>query len=95
MGSGSGVAESCGVCCRRGSDPGLLWLGRRLVAVAPILSLAWQSPYAARVALKIKNRKKGVQHVLKDVSGVQALESSVQHETEDDRETNTFYPKYV
>ena len=33
---GSGVAVNCGVGCRRGSDPALLWLWRRPVATAPI-----------------------------------------------------------
>ena len=33
---GSGVAMSCGVGCRRGSDPALVWLWRRLAATAPI-----------------------------------------------------------
>ena len=31
-----GVAMSCGVGCRRGSDLVLLWFWRRLAAVAPI-----------------------------------------------------------
>ena len=31
-----GVAVSCGVGCRSGSDPGLLWLWHGLVATAPI-----------------------------------------------------------
>ena len=43
---GSGVAVSCGVGRRRGSDPALLWLWRRLVATAPIGSLAWELPHA-------------------------------------------------
>ena len=33
---GSGVAMSCGVGCRCGLDPLLLWLWHRLVATAPI-----------------------------------------------------------
>ena len=37
---------------RRGSDPMLLWLWRRLAAVAPIRPVAWEPPYAAGVALK-------------------------------------------
>ena len=41
---GSGVAVSCGVGCRCGSDPTLLWLWRRLVATAPIGPLAWEPP---------------------------------------------------
>ena len=43
---------SCGVGCRRGSDPVLLWLWP--TAVAPIRPLAWESPYAVGVALKKK-----------------------------------------
>ncbi|RKM63485.1 hypothetical protein C0984_19755 [Clostridioides difficile] len=35
---------SCGVGCRRGSDLVLLWLWRRLAAVAPIQPLAWERP---------------------------------------------------
>ena len=34
-----GVAVSCGVCPRHGSDLALLWLWRRLVATAPIRPL--------------------------------------------------------
>ena len=45
---------SCGVGCRWGSDPTLLWLWCRLVAAAPIQPLAWQLPYAAGVTLKSK-----------------------------------------
>ena len=36
-----GVAVSCGVGCRRGSDPELLWLWCRPVAAALIRPLAW------------------------------------------------------
>ena len=49
---------SCGVGHRRGSDPMLLWLWRRLAAVVLIQSLAWEPPYAACVALKDKKDKK-------------------------------------
>ena len=45
---------SCGVGCRRGSDPVLLWLWH--TAVAPIRPLAWESPYAVGVALRKKNQ---------------------------------------
>ena len=38
---------SCGVGCRRGSDPALLCLWRSPVATALIQPLAWESPYAA------------------------------------------------
>ena len=47
------VAVSCGVGCRRGLDPALLWLWRRLVATALIQPLAWESPYAAGAAQEI------------------------------------------
>ena len=54
----SGVAVSCGVGCRRGSDPAWLWLWRRPVATALIQPLAWEPPYAAGAALeKVKNTK--------------------------------------
>ena len=49
---GSGVAVSCGVGCRRGLDPTLLWLWRRLVATALIASLAWELTYTAGAALE-------------------------------------------
>ena len=57
--SGLGVAVSCGVGCRRGSDPALLWLWRRPVATAPIGPLAWEPPYATGAAQEIaKSQKK-------------------------------------
>ena len=40
----------CGVGCRRGSDPALLWLWCRPVAMALIRPLAWEPPYATGVA---------------------------------------------
>ena len=49
---------SCGVVCRRGSDPELLWLCCSLLAAAPIRPLAWESPYAKDVALKSHTQKK-------------------------------------
>ena len=53
---------SCGVGCRRGSDPALLWLWRRPVATAPIGPLAWEPPYAVgaaqEIAKKTKKKKK-------------------------------------
>ena len=45
---------SCGVGPRHGLDPALLWLCYRLAAVAAIGPLAWEPPYATRVALKSK-----------------------------------------
>ena len=47
---------SCGVGDRCCSDPVLLWLWRRLAAVAPIRLLALESPYASDVALKKQNK---------------------------------------
>jgi len=44
---------SCGVGCRCGSDPALLWLWRRPVATALIQPLAWESPCAAGAAQEI------------------------------------------
>ena len=49
---GSGVAMSCGVGRRRGSDPALLWC--RLAAVALIQPLDLEPPCATSVALKKK-----------------------------------------
>ena len=49
---------NCGVGCRGGSDPVLLWLWCRPAAVALIQPLAWKNPYAAGVAPKRKKKKK-------------------------------------
>ena len=49
---------TCGVDCRWGSDPKLLWLWWRPAAVVPIPPLAWELPYAMGVALKRKKKKK-------------------------------------
>ena len=48
----------CGIDRRFGLDPALLWLWRRLVAVALMRPLAWELPYAMSVALKKKRKKK-------------------------------------
>ena len=53
-----GVAVSCGVGCRRGSDLALLWLWCRLVDTAPIRPLAWEPPYAASAARKRQEKEK-------------------------------------
>ena len=52
------MAMSCGVGCRRGSDPLWLWLWRRPTAVAPIKPLAWAPPYAMGAALKGDKRER-------------------------------------
>ena len=57
VGWGSGVAVSCGLGHRRGSDPMLLWLWWRLAAAAWIPPLAWELPCAVGAALKKKQNK--------------------------------------
>ena len=49
---------SCGVGCRRGLDPMLLWLWCRLAATAPIGPLAWEPPYATGAAQEMAKRQK-------------------------------------
>jgi len=49
---------NCGVGCRCGLDPELLWLWHRLVATAQIRPLAWEPPYAVGVALEKTKRQK-------------------------------------
>ena len=63
---------SYGIGQRRGSNPQLLWLLCRLAATALIQLLAWESPYAAGVALKSKQKQKQktVQFILYSVSTV-------------------------
>ena len=57
VGSIPGVAMSCGVGHRPGSDSSLLWLWRRPAAAAPIGLLDWETPYAMGVDLKKKRYK--------------------------------------
>ena len=49
---------SCGIGCRLGSDPVLLWLWHRLAATALISPLAWEPPYATGAALKKAKKTK-------------------------------------
>ena len=56
VGEGSGIAVSCGVGCRSGSNLALLW--HRPVATALIQPLAWGLPYAVGAALKWQKKKK-------------------------------------
>ena len=49
---------SCGVGCRHGSDPALLWLWCRPVATALIQPLAWEPPYAVGAAQDMAKRQK-------------------------------------
>jgi len=64
---------SCGVGCRRGSDPALLWLWRRPVATALIQLLAWEPPYAAgaaqEIAKKQKNKKTKKRNIIDELVG--------------------------
>ena len=48
----------CGVGCRHGSNPALLWLWGRPAAMAPIGPLAWELPYASGVAKKWQKDQK-------------------------------------
>ena len=47
---------NCGVGCRHGSEPTLLWLWCRTAAVDPIRPLAWELPYALGAALKKQSK---------------------------------------
>ena len=47
---------SCGVGHRCGSNPTLLWLWHRLVAIALIRPLDWEHVYAMGVALEKKKK---------------------------------------
>ena len=58
MGLGSGIAMSCGVGHRSGSDPVLLWLWNRPAVAAPIQYLAWEPPCTMGAALKRQKKKK-------------------------------------
>ena len=49
-------ALSCGVVHRLDLDPALLWLWRRVAAIALIRRLAWEPPSASGAALKKKNK---------------------------------------
>ena len=58
MGLGSGIAMSCGVGGRYGSNSLLLWLWCRLAATGPNQPLAQELPHAEGAILK--KQKKGV-----------------------------------
>ena len=60
---------SCSVGRRYGLGPVLLRLWLRPVASAPIRPLAWESPYAADVALK-KKKKEGGKFEQLELSGI-------------------------
>ena len=77
------VAVSCGVGCRCGSDPVLLWLWCKPVATAPIGPLAWEPPYAMgaaqEMAKKTKNKTKQKRIIFSKIyiSGVSSCGSVV------------------
>ena len=49
---------SCGVGCRRGSDPALLWQWRRMVATALTGPLAWEPPWCGHEKTERQKKKK-------------------------------------
>ena len=49
---------SCGGDCRHSLDMALLWLWRRLAAVALIRPLAWEPPYAIMGAVLKRQKEK-------------------------------------
>ena len=51
---------TCGVGCRHGLDPILLWLRCRLAVVALIRPLVWEPPCATHEALKRKRQRKNI-----------------------------------
>ena len=53
----SGIAMSCSVICRHGSDSMLLWLWCRPAVAVPIRPLAWKRPYVVGMALKRPTKK--------------------------------------
>ena len=57
---------SCGVGCRHGLDPVLLWPWCRPATTAPIQPLAWEPPYAAGSGPRIELKSPDV-HLSRDV----------------------------
>ena len=55
---------SCGVGCRQGSDPTLLWLWRRLAATAPTQPLAWEPKATVGVPQEVAKKTKKKEIVL-------------------------------
>ena len=47
---------SCGVGCRRGWDPMLLWLWGRPATMAPVRPLVWEPPYASGAAQEMAKK---------------------------------------
>ena len=80
---------SCGVGRRRGLDPVLLWLWRRLVATAPIGSLAWEPPYAAGAAQEMAKRQK---EILYDITYMQNLKNTKKKKEKENTATGNKNP---
>ena len=70
---------SCGVGCRHGSDPVLLWLWRRPVATAPTGPLAWEPPHATGAAQEMEKNKKIQRCFLKLLRVIRGLGTSFLH----------------
>ena len=70
---------------RHGWDPTLLWLWCRLVALAPILPLAWETPYAMAAALKRQktkqNKTQKMPHVLRRRNDWLRRSSAITHKS--------------
>ena len=58
LGLAQWVVMSCGVGCRLGLDPKLLWLWCRPVATASIRPLSWEPPYTLGLAQELAKRQK-------------------------------------
>ena len=67
---------SRGVDRRRSSDPALLWLWRRPVAVVLIGPLAWEPPYTMRAALEKAKRQKNKNKKYKNIKNPREISSS-------------------
>ena len=100
---GSDIALSCGVGCRCGLDPALLWLWRRPAAVALILPLAWEPPNAMGVALKRHKKKKKKKNseslltipLMSYLSKVKLREIGLVRDDSSSRDTFRFWPSLV
>ena len=66
---------SCGVGCRHGSEPALLWLRHRPAAAAPVQPLAWELPYAAGATWKEKKKKREKERNVDNIREVQVITS--------------------
>ena len=85
---GSAVNEPTRICedtdsipglAQQVKDPTLLWLWCRLAAVAPILALAWELPYAALKRKKKKKKKKKRNVSNNRIFGMHSVQSRKPH----------------